>query len=277
MAQGERYGRELHAGGAIVNAKAELRRKVAAHNMDPSRNLLPPTQTTKRYLICSSERSGSTLLTDLLDQTKLAGRPLEYFNPVYIEAYCRNNKVTEMLRHNYWLDLQKMRTTQNGIFGAKAHLPQILQWLGEDNIQAIGSFLAGFDHLLFIKRRDKLGQAISFYRAVITGHWSSQHSKLDTNPVETPRFDALRIASALEHVLAAELNWRRVFAQLQMNPIEIDYENLVSNPNEIINRILAGMGVSGRQIESPKSNIRRQRDTLNDELRQRFLSYISPT
>jgi LPS sulfotransferase NodH len=140
-----------------VNTQNELRRKVAAVNMHPNRNLMPLKEPTKRYLICSTPRSGSTLLADLLDKTSFAGRPLEYFNNVYVEDYARTSNTPQLARQKYWSDLQRMRTTENGVFGVKAHLTQVQQWLGTNEISTIGKFLSGFEHLIFIRRRDKLG------------------------------------------------------------------------------------------------------------------------
>ncbi len=253
--------------------KVELRQKVAAHHMDDSRNL-PATKTIKRYLICSSERSGSTLLADLLDQTGKAGRPLEYFNPVYIEAYCINTKTIELHRNTYWLALQEMRTTPNGVFGVKAHLPQIIEWLGEDSLEETVRFLAGFDHLIFIRRRDKIGQAISFYRASVTGHWSSQHTKLDLQTAKVPVFDGLRISSAYRYLMNAEENWRKVFSKLNRQPIEIDYEDLASEPRQTILRVLNAIGIESGSDEFSTSTISRQGDGLNDKFRADFLDYM---
>lgn len=256
-----------------LNQKVELRRKVAAHHMDNSRNLAL-TKTTKRYLICSSERSGSTLLADLLDQTGKAGRPLEYFNPVYIEAYCINTNTKELHRQTYWLALQKMRTTPNGVFGAKAHLPQIIQWLGENSLEETARFLSGFEHLVFIRRRDKISQAISFYRASVTGYWSSQHTKMDPHAPKVPVFDGQRISSAYRYLMTAEENWRTVFSQINRTPLEVDYEDLASEPGKSISHVLNEIGIEIEGDEFAKSTISKQSDALNDQFHAKFLNYM---
>ena len=256
-----------------MNKKNELRKKVAAVNMHPNRNLLPQKEITKRYLICSSERSGSSLLADLLDRTSLAGRPLEYLNMAYIECYCKATNTTEVSRDIYWNDLQRTRSTENGVFGVKAHLSQIKQWLDSGDNNVIKKFLADFEYLIFIKRSDKLDQAISFYRAIVTGHWSSLHAKLDPLPAKIPPFNALAISTALQHVIDSENNWKMLFDELKLTPIEIEYETLVSNVTSTIHGLLAKMGINNESVASLIPSIVSQHDNINVELRKKYAEF----
>ncbi len=205
----------------------ELRRKVAAINMAAEQDIAATVLPSKGYLICSTQRSGSAYLASLLDKTNLAGRPMEYFNDVYIEAFCRRFAFKNIDRQKYIFELQRLRTSPNGVFGAKAHLWQLQFWSGEKTLTAMKTILSAFDHLIFIRRRNPLAQAISLDRALQTGHWSSQHTKLADEPAFAPVFDFSRIAKALSEVCVAENAWMALFQTLALSPIEVYYEDLV--------------------------------------------------
>ena len=73
------------------------------------------------YLLCSIQRTGSTLLADALAGTRAAGLPLEYFNPVER----RNPWMLDILGDSNLVEgLPKILiagTTPNSVFGAKVH------------------------------------------------------------------------------------------------------------------------------------------------------------
>src|SRR4051812_48257017 len=102
------------------------------------------------YLVCATERSGSTLLCELLGSTGIAGRPEEYFE--YLAATGRARQPREYfppdadpgilellapleppLEPGDWearlRDALERGTTPNGVFGSKmmwAYLPDFL-------------------------------------------------------------------------------------------------------------------------------------------------------
>ena len=143
-----------------------------------------PTPPIKSYVICTSPRSGSTMLCKLLAATKIAGNPGSHFHEPSIDAW---------LEH-YDLDATEFtsrREVLDGILGAaKAH------GKGETDVFGLrlqrGSFAFFMDQLqfmypdspsdeeriqkafgptllIYLVRNDKLGQAISYIRAQQTG------------------------------------------------------------------------------------------------------------
>jgi trehalose 2-sulfotransferase len=73
------------------------------------------------YLLCCIERTGSNLLAEGLSTTRVAGRPIEYFNPVLEqqgwrhELRCGVDAATALDR------VLVAGTTPNRVFGAKIH------------------------------------------------------------------------------------------------------------------------------------------------------------
>ncbi len=172
-----------------------------------------PVMPTRCYLVCATQRSGSTLLCEGLESTGLAGRPREYFEelketglPRRPREYfweLRSPEVFQLLPQESQLDRDAERsvtwsredyarhleaallegTTPNGVFGAK------LMWSYFNDFMALmrgiprlggmgdGSLLnAAFPGLryVFVSRSDKVRQAVSLWRALQTWVWRKE-------------------------------------------------------------------------------------------------------
>jgi LPS sulfotransferase NodH len=134
-------------------------------------NNAPPV--IHRYCILSSQRTGSTLLGRTLYETGLAGDPLEYFNPPLLVVARKQTEKPDLGFSGFLKLIEKRRTSPNGIFGMKVHYHQLKQVLVTEERSA--AFLRGFDKLIWIRRRDRVGQAISKVIAEKTQVWSSEH------------------------------------------------------------------------------------------------------
>jgi len=71
--------------------------------------------------VCCIERTGSNLLTTALHQTKVAGRPLEYFNPVEQDKPWIRAILGESDMVGGFPKILLAGSTPNGMFGVKAH------------------------------------------------------------------------------------------------------------------------------------------------------------
>jgi LPS sulfotransferase NodH len=76
---------------------------------------------SRGYLLCCIERTGSSLLGNALAGTDMAGRPLEYFNPMtqgkpWMRAILGDSAMVGGLPK-----ILSAGTTPNGVFGAKVH------------------------------------------------------------------------------------------------------------------------------------------------------------
>jgi LPS sulfotransferase NodH len=197
-----------------------------------------PVRPTRSYLVCATQRSGSTLLCEGLERTGVAGRPREYFEelketglPRRPREYfweLRSPEVFRLLPHDSQLDRDGERsptwsrdeygrhldavlregTTPNGVFGAK------LMWSYFNDFMALmrgvprlggmgdGSLLnASFPGLryVFVSRSDKVRQAVSMWRALQTWVWRQEEGA----PVEEPPPERRAVYSydAIDHLL----------------------------------------------------------------------------
>ena len=252
-----------------------LRRKVAKINMSADRDLSVDANATCRYLICSTQRSGSTLLADLLENTGVAGCPMEYFNDVYIEVYCAQKGTSNFKRQAYVDEIEQRRTSFNGVFGAKAHLMQLRMWFTGAPEQSLTNFLRSFDRLVFIRRRDKLGQAISFYRALLSGRWTSQHAALANREEVPPPFNPKAITATLNEVLASEAAWQSLFTTVGIKPLEVLYEDLADGPQSVLEDVFDAIPIKERRKVWPSPKLQRQRDEISEELRGAYMKFLN--
>ena len=218
----------------------------------------------KSYIICSTPRSGSTLLEQLLTSTGSMGAPDEYFNRAdQYPMLCRKYGVSstpELLSV-----LLREKVTGNGVFGVKIHYEQFELLRREVDLEA---FLPRPSYI-YLKRRDLLGQAISYSRAVATGQWS-----LDQAAKRAPCFDPCDVEARLDAIIAQSAAWWKYFATAGIEPLEIAYEELVEEPRKTCTKILALCGVeSGPPEGLEAARTKRQADHLSLDWRERMLAY----
>ncbi len=246
----------------------------AAENMSDAHHVAAPGATRLRYLICSSERSGSSMLADKLAASDLAGRPMEYFNQLYMNHYAVERQLVNVDINAYLNYLQAKRTTANGVFGIKAHLKQLVRVFGPPQEATFQQLLRSFDRLVYIERGDKLAQAISLYRARATGFWTSKYEAYLTKPVASLVFNPRAIAAALNDVVREHEDWLAILNGLGLKFLHVRYEDIVANPSEF-DRLLKHLGINAVADDLPKPRLSQQRDDRNGELKALFLQFIA--
>ena len=202
-------------------------------------------------LICASERTGSGFLCWLMAATRRMGDPREYYSmqeprhrnldkhgPAFLEALARRT------------------ATPNGVFGIKAMLGCLGRFGVLDHWGEIQARFA--PQVVWLRRRDKLRQAISRYRAVLTGEW---HRRCGARPPETVLpFNSVRIWKDHDRFVANERFWPPQFQRMGVNPLEVWYEDLIVDPQAVVNRICRSMGVAAPAVDLRRCPIAVQRD-----------------
>jgi LPS sulfotransferase NodH len=190
------------------------------------------------YVICSSPRSGSTLLAEALSGTRVAGRPDEFFDVHQnIEAMIRRRFGAEDDSLGEYLIKVLLRSkTDNGVFGWKAHWHQFEHFwrrflgvpLAHPNVSR-GDFTQVFPNLRFIwlRRRDRLRQAISYARAMQTDLWR-QYAGESKTPQSTPAFDKPVVDARIDEIDRMETAWNAFFTRHGIEPWVIWYEDFIT-------------------------------------------------
>lgn len=217
--------------------------------MNPNTNPLDLQQT---YMICTTWRSGSTLLCKLLASTNLAGNPGEFL----LEKVEAKSRLSGEPYPSFIQRRLKGRATPNGVSGVKLmrdNLESVLHRLRPDPGGSSGSDLQIisqiFPHVkfIFLSRRDKLRQAISLARSQRSQVWHIEPGKSGKPPVRFPRVNNFQIECMLRQIQEAEASWNSFFDHHHIDPYPVTYEDLCANPLETIEGILNFL-----EIDSPQ-------------------------
>ena len=240
----------------------------------------------KSYAVCTNPRSGSWLLCDGLASTSIAGNPREWFNNTEERAQRSQWDISQFSRPIYSLYIDHVRelaTTPNGVLGIKLHyyqfaeLPSKLSGLDEYRHLSSAELLPLlFPHLRYVwlRRRDKVRQAISYYRAHKTQAWWSVDGATATEGQgqETEiEFDPLAIERIEKVLLENDSAWEQHFKGIRACPFEIFYEDLVADYSGSIRQILSWLDIAGAKavwIQEPR--LKRQSDTRTEEWLTRY-------
>ena len=225
-----------------------------------------------------------------LTSTGVAGRPEEYFICGPFEDFPQGTRFWELglfalgpagpARERYLERVFRTGTTGNGVFGAKLmwnHLPCLFEKLRElprfrdlDRAEVLHELLPEL-RIVHLVRRDRVGQAVSWSRAVQDGVWVTSDAEPPA-PAAAPVYDYELIRS-LERVLAeGALGWPLLFDELDVTPLTVQYEDLVDEDRYagVIRAVLSYLGVDPPGVAIGPPGTLRQADALNDEWVQRY-------
>ncbi len=247
--------------------------------LSPQRDFPKVECANFRYLICSSPRCGSTLLGQMMYDTKIMGDPLEYFNPSYLNAYFRRFGGNEESVEGIVSKLETIRTSPNGKFGIQIHFRHFVDLFKSAESPAAVDFLNSFDRIIFMRRHDRMAQAISLYRARTTGIWSSLENDFRAkkgcstkNLPDTP-FDPVRISECLYWISAQDSGWMNLFNKIDIPFFEIYYEDFMEKWEESCCDVISYLGNIVKKENIPEKMLKKQSNGI-DSLHDKFFNYI---
>ncbi|QND51910.1 hypothetical protein HB779_08335 [Phyllobacterium sp. 628] len=216
----------------------------------------------KGFAICTSPRTGSNYLCELISSTNVLGNPDEYFNwpeGRLVDDPAHDDSVEGRLR----IALSNGQT-QNGIYGLKlfAHQHDIISskihWR---------SYLPNLS-FVFLTRRDLIGQAISWALAVQTGKFRSNQDAFGE-----PDYDSDLIEELLLEIVKENARWQLYFAAAGIQPLSFVYEDVISDPKQSLAKLGALMGLNESPLPTLSSVvISKQRSKLNCSWKERFIA-----
>jgi LPS sulfotransferase NodH len=213
------------------------------------------------YAICTAPRSGSNWLCYLLSSTGVLGNPREYFNYEGRRQFDDPAYPTEPAEQ--FRRILTMGATPNGVYGLKVFPSQ------HDVVAPTCAWTSLLPNLnfLWLQRRDLLGQAISAMRVVQTGQF-----RAIVPATAAPEYDAHLIRQHLAATVRNQARWALFFARTAISPLPVFYEDVVADPQTVVDRIAAFISVKQRAvIRSEVIEVNIQRDALTEEWRAQFL------
>lgn len=246
--------------------------------MSASHDLNTGVETSHRFALLTVPRSGSWLLSKMMERTGLAGLPDEYLNIRNIRVYANINSIKDVVIKSYLQELERRRTSANGTFGLKLHWDQFADVFSNKDkviIQEGLDFLQEMDVLIRLYRRDKLSQAISNFIAMKTDEWMVTHDsdgRNSTREVEV-LFDPVAITNELKWMVWQERMWIEFLQRHKLSYESICYEELVADYEGESRRALTLIGVD-ESVPVPEQQLKRQANELNARLRSEYLCYL---
>jgi len=222
---------------------------------------------TKTLIIASTGRSGSHMLGHALHETKCFGFPLEYLNPGNLLEWKRRlgvRKTKAVLE-----ELQRRRTSPNGVFGIKLHYAHIQQIGGFSEVR---KYFPDAYYIL-LSRVDQLSQAVSMSVARQTGLWIANQN---VSPRCTPKYSFKQIDKCLRQIILENASWRYLLASQGCRHKEIIFENARDNLRETIIEIAEFMSIDIGEETLPESQVTiKQGRDFNTVWTKRFSSEFS--
>lgn len=242
-------------------------------------------QPSTCYAIWFSQRNGSTLLCKALESTNVLGKPAELFSLKPGE--------TLLAKHNAidYQDLQEkiyaLGSTANGVFGVKLNAPKkendsLINELKSFPIVSaeptINTHFAVWEKIfpkckhIFLTRRNKVRQAVSWWKAIMTNEW---HRKAGEEPQErAPQLAEKYNFDAIRHLLIeASIRESKIQAFLSegnRSALTIVYEDFIADYKGTVERIAAYVGEEVDKDTIALPYFSKLADELSDEWTERF-------
>lgn len=218
---------------------------------------------SKILIIASTARSGSHMLGHALYKTNKFGFPLEYVNPGNLAEWKRRLNIDDL--HEVMAELQRRRTSPNGVFSIKIHYDQIKQFGGFANL--VKRFPNAY--YVVLSRNDVLKQSVSLSIASQTGVWISGQKPMNVNP----QYSFSNIDRCLRKTILDNASWRYTLAASGCNYIEMDFDHVRHNLVQSIKDIASFIEIELNESEIPNDHVtKKQSNDINSEWAEKFIS-----
>jgi trehalose 2-sulfotransferase len=263
-------------------------------------NELHPRADDISYLVCATQRSGSSLLCELLKGTQVAGVPDEYFEVLRSTGLPRQPRqyfegaaladIAERLAPTQpgrpeqpgefegWFRYALQRgTTRNGVFGAK------MMWNYFDDFRSRVRELPGLGdvtfnqaldalfpqlRVVFVRRRNKVAQAVSLWKAIQTQQWRNEDEPARGDL--TVEYDYRALKHLVSELHFWDARWEDWFHATGREPVRVFYEEFVNARAVTIGRVLDALSINPREPDGEKGPMMQQADNVSQDWVARF-------
>lgn len=236
----------------------------------------------KHYLVCTTPRTGSSLLCSLLARTGLAGmhpRPTtgqEYLLDVSEGKLETPNWETVDLRE-YLAQTFRASCGHSEVGGFKLmwyQARELARQVARSNryrnfsVYDLARCMPEGTRYVWLFRRDILRQAISFVKAEQTQSWDSQSERRLGRPC---KFDYRRIEGTVQRFNRQNRFWGEFFNRAGAEPLAIAYEDFVLDQVGTVRRILAYLAIPiAAELVVTNDYFERQSNLVNEEWETTF-------
>jgi LPS sulfotransferase NodH len=244
----------------------------------------------KSYIICTTPRSGSTLLCGLLAATGKSGNPDSHFHTTSISSWLKTYKLSKDdytsdrdAVHAVFQAAHKNGTGNTRLFGLRLQRGSFDFFIQQAGIlypnanSDLERIEAAFGATLFIHltRPNKLDQAISREKAIQTGLWHRAADGTELERLSAPKdpvYDPERIAYHIAELTELDEAWNNWFAKEGLIPFRASYDALSADPKYVLAQILDKLGLDGKIAHDISPPVTKLADATNQIWSERFLT-----
>lgn len=242
----------------------------------------------KSFIICTTQRSGSTLLCETIryqDQLGLPEENLIYYNLPIEQLDDFRIKLKNTSLANALQKLIPHTSSSNNISSIKlmmSTLDKILQeneknTLDSNNVYNIFKENYNNPKFVFLKRRNKIKQAISQAYLLKTNisHTFTKEESLKLKEIKKNiELSISEIIYRFEYILKEELKWKLFFLNNKINPQIIYYEDFLKNKKITLNSLAKFLDIEFNYMELEKDPFIITRDSSQKKLEEKIYDYI---
>ena len=211
---------------------------------------------TRKFLLLMVARSGSTLLSRLMEERATICPLWEYFNVETPHAADLHRMPVKTPRR-YLAHLCQSRAV-SGAFGAKVDSGRFQNL--DEVLDVSRIFAPGDTRYIWLTRRDVVAQAFSNLTASRTGIWHRERGHI---PESAPQADVSLSDDAIWRqilLILGEEAWAEAhMLSHQINPLRLTYEDLVAAPALVAARALDFIGAAPKALSGHDEGLPMQR------------------
>jgi LPS sulfotransferase NodH len=243
---------------------------------------------TRAYVICTSPRSGSTLLCRLLKASGVAGDPRSYFHEQSVAEWQADLDLTPdpaqsdlAALETVFSTVRERGTAGTGIFGLRLQrhsveffmkkLADLHPQFASDSERIEAAF--GPTQFIHLTRPDKISQAVSFVKARQTGLWHQAPDGTELERLSEPQdpvYNRDDLRETHDLFLKYDQDWTDWFAKENITPYRITYDQLSAAPQETLKGVLKVLDADPRAAEGADPGIAKLADATSRDWVKRF-------
>lgn len=234
-----------------------------AFNMDTAYEGEIPCFNFPLILLAFTNRCGSNYFAELLRSTNVFAGFHEQLNGDTVSrmrSYTHANSFPDHIANLIRLDMKDAQ-----FFGFKASWEQIMllmRWKIDRMFPQV--------YILHLRRRDIVGQAISYSIADQTKQWTSEQKSV----IHDPKYDFSDIERRLNGIQESNKAIELIAACYDLPYYRLDYEDLTRRPWRQMQFVGEWVGVDISTWRPVKPRIEKQRTTLNQEFSEKYRAEV---
>ncbi|MET0272171.1 MAG: Stf0 family sulfotransferase [Phenylobacterium sp.] len=226
----------------------------------------PPS---RRYMIATTARSGSTFLCARISEYARLGFPMEFLNESYVAQF--DALFPSPSLSDFEAFVVGSFTSKQGVFGLKTDWWRFQQ---ARELQAMQALVRPLDLIVKLYREDFVAQAVSLALAVATQVWHSRDASLAPLEAlhEAVPFDAEAIKEHAANILNQEYLWREYIETAGAPCLALSYETVSRDVDGAVAQIAAALGARLGPVPPSANVISRQQTRVSRLWVERFNS-----